>query len=194
MGGHSHHRTYDTQAIAVIAIFTGLLFYIFWGGNPTVLSIAENTFDLTPEDLKMIPISGIGFLVFCWLMQKFFFARVIALIETREAMTEGAQSSAQDLLQKAEDLQKEAEQKLFDARLAGAQAKMATLNKARSEAQSISDGAQARTAEQLKIGRGEIEARSAELESQLLSQLSQLTDTAVKKVLALPEQRGGGLQ
>ncbi len=125
------------------------------------------TFDLTPLDAQMILVWAVAFVILWQILARVLFGPYLKLVETRDAQTTGAEDNAKSLTAKADELMLKYEDRITQARIAGMKEKNETLSKARTEAQAITEQADAKAQEKIQKSREELNARLATLKSEL---------------------------
>ena len=183
---NGHHKEYSLQAYIVLALLAGLYLWLTYGNNPAVFSVASEQFDLTKSDIRMIPITSLVFVVFWLLMQKVFFNPLLQVIEERESKTTGAKSHADGLLQEAQKLQAEYEDKTTNAQILGAKSKLNLISEARNKAQNLQEETQNQITSKLNQGRQENLKEAQLLKDSLMAKSSELVEEATKKIISVP--------
>lgn len=186
MANHTH-REYPGQAAAFVVVSVGCLLALVYVFGDSIQDTAKELFDLTGDDLFMIPIGAAGFVLFWRLLDKTLFVPVIKVIEERESLTSGAEVSAASAKSQTAELEAEYEEKLTAARIEGMQIKARTLGEARRESQQIIDTASEASLKELSLARQEIEKESQALKDVLLADSQELVDAVVEKVTTAPE-------
>ena len=148
------------------------------------------TFDLAPLDVPMIVIGGLAFVVFYLLMRRSVFGPFLALVEAREAATEGATASASADLKKAAGLELEFEEKILEARVAALNEKSKKLETARKEASAILSAAEAKAQSILKDEREKLQTNIEALRAETMGRAEDLVTVIVSK-LESPSAGGG---
>ena len=149
--------------------------------------IAGEHLDLTPWDLKMIPVGMLAFFLFWKAMEKFVFAPFLRLNIEREAITSGAMDTAQDLLAEAESIQQKYTDKINEARATAVKAKLDKLETARKEASEIIAQAENQAATIIESARSDLETNANKIRTDLLSEIESLANDIVQKLKTKPE-------
>ncbi len=133
---------------------TGALDYILWlvvlglslwgvssllSGWESFLPFMEENFSLTNADIKMIPVGALLFFLFWVFCDKIIFKPYVQLVEARELATTGAEDLAKDTKLKTQELEKDIEKKLLEAKVRFTQEKMDKLNIAAGESKKALD-------------------------------------------------------
>ena len=151
-------------------------------------ALAKQHFDLLPQDLWMIPLGGLLFFVFWKLLTVILFKPCLRLVELREARTEAAFDTAEEVTLKATQAETDYEQKLLDARIEAMRQKLSDLSKAKSKAQEIVTEAQTTAQSKLEAARAEAERQAEALRADTLAQADSLADEVVQKLFNPPAE------
>lgn len=125
------------------------------------------TFDLAPQDLKMIIVWAICFVALWQILARVLFNPYLRLVESREAVTTGAGESAKLQLAQADELLAQYEDRLTQARVNGMKEKMAIINRTRSEAQEILEKSERAAQDKIRANREDLQNRLTALKSEL---------------------------
>ena len=141
-------------------------------------------FDLVRYDAGMILVGAVLFVVFWKALEKSLFGPYLKLIEQREAATSGAEQTAQEKIAKSDDLNRQYDSKLLEQRVTFMQAKLAALDRAKSEADQITGSASKAAQEKLSALRQEISAKVSQIKASSEREADALTEIIVQKVAA----------
>lgn len=122
-----------------------------------------NTFTLKPIDAWIIPCSAVGFYCLYRILSAKVFQPYLEFLEKREASSSGAEVSAREILEKAENLTLEYENKLQSSRVELMKEKIKVLSDARSNAEKIILEAEGEAHKEISNVR--VEIKSAEQKS-----------------------------
>ena len=110
MGSSGHHKekTFADTFLAILLVVLALIviFFIATNIDPFVEMMGQY-FQLTPDDLVMIPFGIVVFYAFWRVCKRVIFDPCLLLIEEREAATEGAENSANEYQQQAKQLRED---------------------------------------------------------------------------------------
>lgn len=140
------------------------------------------TFDLTRQDGVMILVWIGVFLAICKLLEQYFFAPYLALIEAREKATEGAKDEAHKVAAQAQELSKQYEAKLFEHKVKVMSRRNELLGAARTEANQIVDQAEKQAQSEVLAARKELAQKIAAISAGAPKQAAELADFLVKRV------------
>ena len=140
------------------------------------------TFDLVPFDVPMIVIGGLAFVIFYVLMKGSVFEPFLALVEAREAATEGATASASADLKAAAALEHEFEEKILEAREAALNEKSKKLEAARKDASAILAEAESKAQNILKDEREKLQTNIESLRAETMGRAQDLVNVIVSKL------------
>ena len=141
------------------------------------------TVGLDPIDGIMIPICAVIFAVFISAVWRALFLPLFQLAEAREAATSGAAQTATDALRKAEQLRKEHDRLINEARVKAVGLKLEKLTATRSQATALTQSAERAAAESLSKARAEMARTHDQLRRECATRADQLAEEIVKKIL-----------
>lgn len=140
------------------------------------------TFELTQTDAVMIVVWALIFLVITKLLNKFFFAPYLALLEAREAATKGASDSAREITAEAERLNKEYEQSIFEERVKVMNVRNESLSAARAQSTQIIEKAEKEAQASTSTFRHELNQKIALLSQRSPQEAANLAEELVRRV------------
>ena len=168
-----------------IGVIVGLPYVIF-SDFDSFLKVASDTFKLTTEDVYMIPVGAVLFFLFWRAMDRYLFAPHLALIEAREEATQGAESSASELIEEAEKLTGEFDTSLTEARVEGVQEKLEKISTAKTAAQNTLNSSTHKAQEQLSNASEKAASDLVKVREGLSGEVDQMAELLVEKL-----QKGG---
>lgn len=142
------------------------------------------TFDLTPQDGRMILIGTVVFFLFWRIADVLIFRPFLALYEEREALTTGASHSSRDLLEKAAVIRARTEEQVNTARLSAVARKLEVLSAAKQEAAKVTEAAETEVQEAVRKARWEREQNLSQTRERVLSEAETLAREVVGKLTA----------
>lgn len=142
------------------------------------------TLSLEPIDVPMIAVCAVLFLVLWKSLNKTLFAPHLALIETRERLTTGASTAAQEIKNKADQILSGYNSKIMNARVDAMQRKLEVLAAAKAEGAKIFDSAEAEAQELLRKSRWDTAQKLETLKSESFKDAEKMADAIVAKLIA----------
>lgn len=139
-------------------------------------------FSLTPQDVQMIPVGALFFVVLWWLLARVVFKPYLALIEAREAATTGAVDTSREILARAAEIRASCGQRLGAERLDAVKRKLVAIGEAKKNATAVTEEAERQAQATLKQGRVEIARDIEAVRSESMRDADALADMIVEKV------------
>lgn len=144
------------------------------------------TFDLTLMDGMMVPIVAVFFVIFWWTLRSVLFDPFLNLIETRERLTDGALTTANDVKSNTAQILEEYNSRIFNARAENMKSKLTDVANAKAEASQIIQKAEDEVQELVRNERWQIQQNISELRKSVLGEADSLAKTLVEKVTSGP--------
>ena len=139
-------------------------------------------FDLTTTDAQMILIYCAVFVVFWQGMAKYFWGPYLKLLDRREALTAGAESTAQAQVQEATNLRSEFEQKISGARVEAMQEKLGRVAEASKQSSEIVSAAEQKASEEIASAREELKQTLNSVKEQAFAQTDSMVNDVVDQL------------
>jgi F0F1-type ATP synthase membrane subunit b/b' len=137
---------------------------------------------LTPLDAKMIVVGTVFIFGLYRALAKGLFTPVLAHVEQRESVTEGALFTADQMRQKAQALRARYDENLLQTRIEANRVKADIVAKAKQDASAILSEAEAVAARELSAGRAAIERQVTEAKQRAESDAQELAAILSSKV------------
>lgn len=141
------------------------------------------TFDLVPFDVLMIGVTVVLFLLLWAGLAKGLFLPYMALLAEREASTSGAEESAATVLKSADELRREYDAKLLEARVRTLKEKAAALDVTKQQAGEVVKKAEEDAQEILRSARWEMAQKVDATKAEAFRDADRLAEQIAQKVL-----------
>lgn len=142
-------------------------------------------FDLDPYDLPMVVLGMALFTVLWRVLDRGLFKPYIALLDAREALTDGAESTATETIEKAESIKAEFDAKVLEARTASMQERFERVGSANSQATKVVEEATEKSQQKIADARSERESQFESLRQSVLKDAEKMASDVVSKVGAV---------
>lgn len=190
--GHHHvfSKFWDNVVYYIILALGAYIAYailtVLINDFDTFLEVME-AFALTPQDVKMIPFGAFFFFVFWKAFETLVFKRFLDLHESREAATEGAQSTAEALVSETASIENSVEQQVFQARTKFTKEKLELLEERKKANSSKLAEKLSEIETQTATARADLVKELGAMESDLNTRLEDLTGLLVGKLKEHPQ-------
>ncbi len=139
-------------------------------------------FDLSVLDFQMILVCAVIFYIYTVIASKTLFGPLLKLYEAREQATVGAESSASESLLEAENLEKEYEAQITEARIQAMQEKLEILSIASKDANETLGKAEDAARDEIVSARAKLEESREKLRSELFQDADAMAQELAKEL------------
>ena len=147
-------------------------------------------FNLTHDDVRMIPVGVVLFVIFWQIFARVFVKPYLKLIETREEATSGAQSEAQSKEAEAQAILAQYEDRLTTARVHAMKRRLDELESVKQETVALIAKAESDAAEETKRGRADIQKKLDSIRASVMGDADSMADMIVQRLKAPRKEQG----
>lgn len=166
----------DSVVGVILLALAAYAVYIVYTNTEQFLKFAEETFQLTPLELMLIPCGSALFIVFWLEMKEILFDPFMSLLEEREAVTIGVTEKSEKLQSEALALEKKFQNSITTTKIEAVKEKMQELTRVEEQALELVNQAQVSAEQNLVTARNQIKNDAATLKQQLTHTNAELTD------------------
>ena len=178
---HSTKKTTKSDIIVGCILIAILGYGIFCAAtnSDAFFSMAKNTFDLTKQEIYLIPCGMLLFIAFWLEMKNLIFKPFMQLQQEREEVSKGNMENSQAIEDEADSIEKSVTRTFNESKIEMMKTKVQKIDQAKVEANQIIKDAQAVAEEKLKETRAKNLLAHEELKKELVSTNEELTNAVI---------------
>jgi len=176
------NRILDSIIATIFFGVSAAFIYVCYQNQDKFFQIANDTFQITKQELCYLPIGILVFLFFYYEMKDCFFGPLINLMNERECATTGATQHAKELDKNTARMEEDYNYCLNNARLEALKEENIVLQQAQKDADEKFKAAQVEIEAHLSNIQLELEKNTISLQQELILTRQELTESIVKSL------------